>query len=58
MWKLKCCLNYELDTYLDALKIFRYGNQIAYRKRNLPKQDIFKGLCGFAYTDNFAHWHV
>jgi hypothetical protein len=25
-------LHYELDTYLDALKDLRYGNQITYRK--------------------------
>jgi cell fate regulator YaaT (PSP1 superfamily) len=59
--KLKCCLNYELDTYLDALKDFpdfetklqtELGDAIC------QKQDIFKGLMWFAYTNNFANWHV
>ena len=59
--KLKCCLNYELDTYLDALKDFpdfetklvtELGDAVC------QKQDIFKGLMWFAYTNNFAQWHV
>jgi cell fate regulator YaaT (PSP1 superfamily) len=59
--KLKCCLNYELDTYMDALKNFpafetklvtELGEAIC------QKQDIFKGLMWFAYTNNFANWHV
>ena len=59
--KLKCCLNYELDTYMDALKDFpdfdtklstELGDAIC------QKQDIFKGLMWFAYTNNFANWHV
>ena len=59
--KLKCCLNYELDTYLDALKDFpdfetklvtELGDAVC------QKQDIFKGLMWFAYTNNFAQWHI
>lgn len=50
--RLKCCLNYELDTYLDALKDFpegadtlETGSGTAY----LQKKDIFKNLMWYAY---------
>lgn len=59
--KLKCCLNYELDTYLDALKGFPEMDTKLYTEKGdavCQKLDIFKGLMWFAYTDNFAHWHV
>lgn len=59
--KLKCCLNYELDTYLDALKDFPDFETKLYTEKGdaiCQKQDIFKGLMWFAYTDNFANWHV
>jgi cell fate regulator YaaT (PSP1 superfamily) len=32
--KLKCCLNYELDTYMDALKASLILKQISNRKRS------------------------
>lgn len=59
--KLKCCLNYELDTYLDALKGFPEMDTKLYTEKGdaiCQKLDIFKGLMWFAYPDNFAHWHV
>ncbi|WP_439553317.1 PSP1 domain-containing protein [Flavobacterium macrobrachii] len=59
--KLKCCLNYELDTYMDALKDFPDFETKLYTEKGdaiCQKQDIFKGLMWFAYTDNFANWHV
>ncbi|WP_313806101.1 regulatory iron-sulfur-containing complex subunit RicT [Flavobacterium sp.] len=59
--KLKCCLNYELDTYLDALKGFPEMDTKLYTEKGdavCQKLDIFKGLMWFAYTDNFAHWHT
>lgn len=59
--KLKCCLNYELDTYLDALKGFPEMETKLYTEKGdaiCQKLDIFKGLMWFAYTDNYAHWHV
>ncbi len=59
--KLKCCLNYELDTYLDALKDFPSFETKLHTEKGAAicqKQDIFKGLMWFAYTDNFANWHV
>ncbi len=59
--KLKCCLNYELDTYLDALKGLPDMDTKLYTEKGdaiCQKIDIFKGLMWFAYTDNMAHWHV
>ena len=59
--KLKCCLNYELDTYLDALQGFPDFDTKLQTEKGMAicqKQDIFKGLMWFAYADNFANWHV
>ena len=59
--KLKCCLNYELDTYMDALKEFpEFDTKLVTEKGDAicQKQDIFKGLMWFAYTNNFANWHI
>lgn len=45
--RLKCCLNYELDTYLDALDGFPKKADFLKGKNskaNLIKVDIFKGL--------------
>lgn len=59
--KLKCCLNYELDTYMDALQDFPDFDTKIITERGTAvcqKQDIFKGLMWFAYTDNFANWHM
>ena len=59
--KLKCCLNYELDTYMDALKGFPdFDTKLVTEKGEAvcQKQDIFKGLMWFAYTNDYANWHV
>ncbi len=45
--RLKCCLNYELDTYLDALQHFPNNCdtiQVARGTAYLIKKDIFKDL--------------
>lgn len=50
--RLKCCLNYELDTYMDALEAFPVGVdtlQTQAGKAVLVKTDIFKKLMFFAY---------
>jgi len=52
--RLKCCLNYELDTYMDALKDFPKGVDYVKTIRGkaaLIKTDIFKGLMYYGYTD-------
>lgn len=50
--KLKCCLNYELDTYLDALKDIpeKIDNlQTEVGVARLQKTDIFKKIMWFSY---------
>lgn len=59
--KLKCCLNYELDTYLDALKELPDMDTRVYTEKGeaiCQKIDIFKGLMWFAYLGDTAHWHM
>ncbi|HLV51665.1 MAG TPA: regulatory iron-sulfur-containing complex subunit RicT [Flavobacterium sp.] len=58
--KLKCCLNYELDTYLDALKNLPDTDTRILTKKGdalCQKLDIFKEVMWFAYTDNMANWY-
>jgi hypothetical protein len=46
---------------MDALKGFPdFETKLKTEKGDAicQKQDIFKGLMWFAYTDNFANWHV
>ena len=53
--RLKCCLNYELDTYLDALQGFpENADQIRVAKgtANLIKKDIFKNLMWYMLPDS------
>jgi len=53
--RLKCCLNYELDTYLDALQHFPEGCdvlQIAKGNAFLIKKDIFKNLMWYSLPDS------
>jgi len=50
--KLKCCLNYELDTYLDALKdipdrIENLDTEAGFARHQ--KTDIFKKIMWFSY---------
>ena len=53
--RLKCCLNYELDTYLDALQFFPENvDTIKVAKGNalLVKRDIFKNLLWYVLPDS------
>jgi cell fate regulator YaaT (PSP1 superfamily) len=53
--RLKCCLNYELDTYLDALQHFPDNcDVIKVAKGNafLIKKDIFKNLMWYTLPDS------
>jgi cell fate regulator YaaT (PSP1 superfamily) len=60
MRKIKMLLNYELDTYMDALKGFPdFETKLVTEKgTQFVKTRYFKGLMWFAYTNNFANWHV
>jgi cell fate regulator YaaT (PSP1 superfamily) len=53
--RLKCCLNYELDTYLDALQHFPDHVdvlQTAKGNAHLSKKDIFKNLMWYTLPDS------
>jgi len=53
--RLKCCLNYELDTYLDALQHFPDNCdtlQVTKGTANLIKRDIFKNLVWYMLPDS------
>ncbi len=59
--KLKCCLNYELDSYLDALKAFPKSDIKLKTEKGIAvcqKTDIFKGLMWYAYEGEWMNWHV
>ncbi|MDT0647182.1 regulatory iron-sulfur-containing complex subunit RicT [Zunongwangia sp. F260] len=58
--KLKCCLNYELDTYLEALKSFPRTDTKLYTKKGTAvcqKIDIFQGVLWYAYEGEWMNWH-
>lgn len=53
--RLKCCLNYELDTYLDALQHFPENAdtlQVAKGTAILIKKDIFRNLMWYILPDS------
>jgi cell fate regulator YaaT (PSP1 superfamily) len=53
--RLKCCLNYELDTYLDALQHFPDHTDILETMKGnavLVKKDIFRNLMWYVLPDS------
>jgi len=53
--RLKCCLNYELDTYLDALQNFPDDCdmiEVAKSRAFLVKKDIFRNLMWYTMPDS------
>lgn len=53
--RLKCCLNYELDTYLDALQFFPNDAdmlELARGRAFLVKKDIFRNLMWYTLADS------
>ncbi|MEO6731902.1 MAG: regulatory iron-sulfur-containing complex subunit RicT [Ferruginibacter sp.] len=53
--RLKCCLNYELDTYLDALQGFPDDCdmiEVAKSRAFLVKKDIFRNLMWYTMPDS------
>lgn len=57
--RLKCCLNYELDTYMEALDDIpklEGALQIENGKVTLQKTDIFRKIMWFAYAGENT-WH-
>jgi len=58
--KLKCCLNFELESYMDALKEFPKTNVILRTREGNGvhvKTDIFKRLMYFAYEESMHIFH-
>ncbi len=58
--RLKCCLNYELETYMEALKdIPKLDSPLKTKKglAKLQKTDIFRKIMWFGY-DHENSWHA
>lgn len=57
--RLKCCLNYELETYLEALGEFPKGDDLYLEtsagSAKLQKTDILKRMLWFSYPKN-SEW--
>jgi len=57
--RFKCCLNYELDTYLDALQHFPDDAdviEVAKGRAFLVKKDIFRNLMWYTMADSTKHY--
>ncbi len=57
--RLKCCLNYELETYMDALKGIPQIEQPLLTEKGkavLQKTDIFKRIMWFGYVGEESTW--
>ena len=57
--KLKCCLNFELDTYLDALKRFPKQDLVLKTEKGeavFVKMDIFKNHLWYTYKEERFKW--
>ncbi|MBS1755293.1 MAG: hypothetical protein KF741_01260 [Ferruginibacter sp.] len=53
--RLKCCLNYELDTYMDALQFFPNDADVIEMEKSrafLVKKDIFRNLMWYTLPDS------
>ena len=53
--RLKCCLNYELDSYMDALQFFPENADViemAKSRAFLVKKDIFRNLMWYTMPDS------
>ena len=53
--RLKCCLNYELDTYMDALLFFPNDADVIEMEKSrafLVKKDIFRNLMWYTLPDS------
>ncbi len=58
--KLKCCLNYELDSYLDVLNDFPSSSTSLLTEKGKAfciKIDVFKRKMWFAYVENSVSWY-
>ncbi len=59
--RLKCCLNYELDTYMDALRAFPTDAdsiETAQGRASLQKRDIFRNVMWYSYAGSNKQYPV
>ena len=59
--RLKCCLNYELDTYMDALQFFPTDADVLEVQKGrafLVKKDIFRNIMWYTMADSNKHYPV
>lgn len=59
--RLKCCLNYELDTYMDALQFFPNDADVletAKSRAFLVKKDIFRNLMWYTMPDSTKQYPI
>lgn len=57
--KLKCCLNYELDAYVEAIKEFPETNVRLQTKKGVAvhqKTDIFRRKLWYAYESDYSNF--
>ncbi len=57
--RLKCCLNFELDTYIDALQFFPDNAdtlEFTQGRAHLIKKDIFKNLMWYTVVGSNKHY--
>jgi cell fate regulator YaaT (PSP1 superfamily) len=57
--RLKCCLNFELDTYMDALQFFPNDADMletAKGRAFLVKKDIFRNLMWYSMAESNKHY--
>jgi cell fate regulator YaaT (PSP1 superfamily) len=57
--RLKCCLNYELDTYLDELSHFPSDAdslKVQNGYANLVKKDVFKNIMWYVLPDSYKQY--
>lgn len=57
--KLKCCLNYELDMYVEALKEFPRTETMLHTQKGeavFQKMDIFKRKMWYSYREAGVDW--
>ena len=53
--KLKCCLNFEYEAYVEALKAFSDPNIVLHFNQGdavHQKNDVFKGIMWYSYTND------
>ena len=59
--QLKCCLNFEHDVYLDALKNFPNNEIVLKTKKGeaiYHKSDIFKNIMWYSYIEDTFNLHA